>query len=112
MARIKKQAVEGVTDNQDKDKKVDPSELVYPTSSKKKINWNNFKIDDDDKEEGNENDFFRKIFKDVDEDSRRAMMKSYVQSNGTVLTTSWDEAKDKEFEVLPPDGMEVKKWDT
>lgn len=109
---LEKQAVEGVTDNQDKDKKVDPSELVYPTSSKKKINWNNFKIDDDDKEEGNENDFFRKIFKDVDEDSRRAMMKSYVQSNGTVLTTSWDEAKDKEFEVLPPDGMEVKKWDT
>ena len=39
------------------------------------------------------------------------MMKSYVQSNGTVLTTSWDEAKDKIW-GLPPDGMEVKKWDT
>ena len=60
---LEKQAVEGVTDNQDKDKKVDPSELVYPTSSKKKINWNNFKIDDDDKEEGNENDFSGKYSK-------------------------------------------------
>ena len=49
MARIKKQAVEGVTDNQDKDKKVDSSELVYPTSSKKKINWKTFKIDDDER---------------------------------------------------------------
>lgn len=109
--QLEKQAVEGRNDTQGEDKKDDPSGLVYPTSSKKKINWNNFKIDDD-TEEGDPNDFFRKIFKDVDEDSRRAMMKSYVQSNGTVLTTSWDEAKDKEFEVLPPDGMEVKKWDT
>lgn len=86
------------------------SGIAYPTSSRKKVNWNNFKVDDDDKEEGDTNAFFQKIFKDVDEDSRRAMMKSYVQSNGTVLTTSWDEAKDKEFETSPPEGMQAKKW--
>lgn len=83
---------------------------AYPSSSKKKVNWNKFKLDDDDNEPKDTNTFFEKIFKDVDEDSRRAMMKSYVQSNGTVLTTNWDEAKDKEFETQPPDGMVAKKW--
>ncbi|KAI5952393.1 SGT1 [Candida jiufengensis] len=85
---------------------------AYPTSSKKKINWNKFTVDD--KEVGasgdGSNDFFQNIYKDMDEDSRRAMMKSYVQSNGTVLTTNWKEAKDKEFETSPPDGMVAKKW--
>ncbi|CAH6721974.1 protein Sgt1p [[Candida] jaroonii] len=84
--------------------------LTYPTSSKKSINWANFKIDDDDEGEKNENEFFSQLFKDTDEDSRRAMMKSYVQSNGTVLTTNWDEAKDKTFDTSPPEGMEAKKW--
>lgn len=84
------------------------SGLVYPSSSKKAINWSNFHIkDDDDKEE----DFFAKLYKDVDDDTRRAMMKSYVESNGTVLTTNWEEAKKKTFETSPPDGMEAKKWD-
>ncbi|CAD1812433.1 SGS domain family protein [Candida parapsilosis] len=81
---------------------------AYPTSSKKKINWNSFKVDDD--KDGEQKDFFQTLFKDMDEDSRRAMMKSYVQSNGTVLTTNWEEAKNKEFETSPPDGMEAKKW--
>lgn len=80
---------------------------AYPTSSKKKINWNSFKVDDD--KDGEQKDFFQTLFKDMDEDSRRAMMKSYVQSNGTVLTTNWEEAKNKEFETSPPDGMEAKK---
>ncbi|KAG7661670.1 SGT1 [[Candida] subhashii] len=88
----------------------DESTPEYPSSSKKKVNWNKFKVDDDDNEPSSTNSFFEKIFKDVDEDSRRAMMKSYVQSNGTVLTTNWDEAKDKEFETQPPDGMVAKKW--
>lgn len=81
---------------------------AYPTSSKKKINWNNFKVDDD--KEGEQKDFFQTLYKDMGEDARRAMMKSYVQSNGTVLTTNWEEARDKEFETSPPDGMEAKKW--
>ncbi|KAI5953740.1 SGT1 [Candida theae] len=81
---------------------------AYPTSSKKKINWNNFKVDDD--KDGEQKDFFQTLFKGMDEDSRRAMMKSYVQSNGTVLTTNWEEARNKEFETSPPDGMEAKKW--
>lgn len=84
---------------------------AYPTSAKKQTNWNALKLDDDDDEKNDDpNAFFAKLYKDCDEDTRRAMMKSYVQSNGTVLTTSWDEAKDKEFEVSPPEGMEAHKW--
>lgn len=82
-------------------------ELKYPTSSKKAINWSSFQVKDDDEKD---EDFFAKLYKDVDDDTRRAMMKSYVESNGTVLTTNWDEAKQKTFETSPPDGMEAKQW--
>ncbi|KAK6465451.1 hypothetical protein DFJ63DRAFT_22373 [Scheffersomyces coipomensis] len=85
--------------------------LTYPTSSKKAINWSNFAVDDVE-EEKNDMSFFTDLYKDVDDDTKRAMMKSYVQSNGTVLTTNWKEAKDKEFETSPPEGMQAKKWDT
>ncbi|KAK6457200.1 uncharacterized protein RJT20DRAFT_127361 [Scheffersomyces xylosifermentans] len=85
--------------------------LSYPSSSKKAVNWANFKINEDEEEEKtSENEFFAKLYKDVDDDTKRAMMKSYVQSNGTILTTNWDEAKSKDFETSPPDGMEAKKW--
>ncbi|EGW32774.1 uncharacterized protein SPAPADRAFT_60126 [Spathaspora passalidarum NRRL Y-27907] len=83
----------------------------YPSSSKKKVDWNKFKVGDDEVDNDDPQGFFGKLFKDVDDDTRRAMMKSYIQSNGTVLTTSWDEAKDKEFETYPPEGMEAKKWE-
>lgn len=106
------QEEDNTTTTGESSKKEQSSGIAYPTSSRKKVNWNNFKVDDDDKDEGDTNAFFQKIFKDVDEDSRRAMMKSYIQSNGTVLTTSWDEAKDKEFETSPPEGMQAKKWGT
>lgn len=83
--------------------------VSYPTSSKKAVDWSNFNLKDEDEKE-DENDFFSKLYKDVDDDTKRAMMKSYVESNGTVLTTNWDEAKDKKFETSPPEGMVPKTW--
>lgn len=56
------------------------------------------------------NDLFKKIFADADEDSRRAMMKSYVESGGTSLSTNWDDVKKGPVEVKPPQGSEYKKW--
>jgi len=56
------------------------------------------------------NSFFQKIFADADEDTKRAMMKSYQESGGTTLSTNWDEVKKAKVEVKPPQGSEWKKW--
>lgn len=92
------------------DANVQSDASVYPSSSKKAVNWSKFKVDEDDEADASENDFFAKLYKDTDDDTRRAMMKSYVESNGTVLTTNWDEAKQKKFETSPPEGMVAKEW--
>jgi suppressor of G2 allele of SKP1 len=66
--------------------------------------------DDDDMEGDATNAFFKKLYKNATPDVRRAMMKSYTESNGTSLSTSWDEVKKGKVETLPPDGMEAKDW--
>lgn len=90
------------------------SSFLYPTSAKNKTNWSNFKVEDDpsDKEEEDqdENAFFKKLYAGADPDTQRAMMKSFVESNGTALSTNWSDTKDKKWETTPPDGVEARKW--
>jgi suppressor of G2 allele of SKP1 len=85
----------------------------YPTSAKGgPKNWDTLDLgDEDDEKDDGVDDFFKKLYKDADPDTRRAMMKSYVESNGTSLSTSWAEASKKTYETSPPDGSEAKKWD-
>ena len=54
---------------------------------------------------------FKDIYAKADPDTQRAMMKSFQESNGTVLSTNWSEVGSKKVEVQPPDGMEAKKYE-
>lgn len=54
--------------------------------------------------------FFKQIYKGASPDARRAMMKSYQESNGTALSTNWDEVGKGKVETVPPTGMEVREW--
>lgn len=40
------------------------------------------------------------------------MMKSYSESCGTVLSTNWNEIKNKKTEIKPPDDMEYRKYNS
>lgn len=67
-------------------------------------------LEDDDFSSDPVNGFFKKLYKDADPDTRRAMMKSYQESNGTALSTNWAEVGKGKVETSPPDGMEARKW--
>ncbi|KAK8521251.1 hypothetical protein V6N13_077370 [Hibiscus sabdariffa] len=91
---------------------------AYPSSKPKRVDWDKIeaqvkKEEKDEQLDGDAglNKFFREIYQDADEDARRAMQKSFVESNGTVLSTNWKEVGVKKVEGSPPDGMELKKWE-
>ena len=43
-------------------------------------------------------DFFKKIYANATDEQKRAMIKSFQTSNGTVLSTNWDEVKDRDYD--------------
>ena len=51
------------------------------------------------------------IYGNADEDTRRAMNKSFQESNGTVLSTNWKEIGAKKTDFQPPKGMEAHKYE-
>ncbi|ETN65324.1 chaperone binding protein [Anopheles darlingi] len=81
-------------------------------AGKPKHNWDKIskEIDQEEDKEDSVNELFRKIYADANEDTKKAMMKSYYESNGTVLSTNWSEVGAKPVSINPPEGCEFKKW--
>ncbi|KAL9110726.1 MAG: hypothetical protein Q9227_004718 [Pyrenula ochraceoflavens] len=46
--------------------------------------------------------FFKKLYAGADDNTKRAMMKSYQESGGTALSTNWDEVGKGRVEPVPP----------
>lgn len=85
-----------------------------PSAASKRSKWDSFKDEDGDAAQA-EGDagvdaFFKKLYADADDDTRRAMMKSYQESGGTSLSTNWADVSKGKVETRPPDGMEARKW--
>ncbi|MED6156479.1 Cochaperone protein [Stylosanthes scabra] len=95
-----------------------PERPTYPSSKPRTKDWDKLEalMKKEEKEERLDGDaalnkLFRDIYQNADEDMRRAMSKSFLESNGTVLSTDWKEVGSKKVESSPPQGLELKKWE-
>ena len=87
-------------------------ELKYPNSRGK--DWNKFKMEEEEEKlEGDAalNKLFKDIYAKASDDNRRAMMKSFQESGGTVLSTNWADVGKRKVECEAPKGMEKKSWE-
>ena len=85
----------------------------YPTSSKRgPTNWDAISPEEE-KADGDAavTQLFQTLYKDADEDTRKAMIKSYTESGGTALSTDWSSVKAGKVEMKPPEGMEARPYE-
>lgn len=81
---------------------------------KPSVDWDHFVQEEvEGNKEYNEdsaNNFLQKIYGEGNDEIKKAMIKSFTESNGTVLSTNWKEVSKDKVNINPPDGMEWKKW--
>eukprot|EP01113_Clastostelium_recurvatum_P005280 TRINITY_DN12358_c0_g1_i5.p1 TRINITY_DN12358_c0_g1~~TRINITY_DN12358_c0_g1_i5.p1 ORF type:complete len:368 (+),score=133.71 TRINITY_DN12358_c0_g1_i5:45-1106(+) len=86
--------------------------VAAPPQPKK--NWDKIVADNlgDEKVEGEAglNKLFQDIFSGGSDEQKKAMIKSFTESGGTVLSTNWDEVGKGEVKPSPPKGMEAHTW--
>ncbi|KAK4114765.1 SGS-domain-containing protein [Canariomyces notabilis] len=86
---------------------------AYPTSSRSgPKDWEKLGEGEDELDEKDVNYFFKQLYKGATPEQQRAMMKSFIESNGTALSTDWDDVKNRTVETVPPEGVEAKKWES
>ena len=90
---------------------------AYPTSSKVKKNWEQIdkELDKEMKDNPESNEAMMNLFKQIydrgDEKTKIAMKKSFQTSGGTVLSTNWDEVKEKDYEGKDrPEAPKGQEW--
>lgn len=88
-----------------------PAGQVYPTSSRTgPKNWDKIGAGEDEDEGKDINVFFKQLYKGATPEQQRAMMKSYLESNGTTLSTDWNDVKGRTVTTVVPEGSEIKDF--
>ncbi|KAI8873967.1 SGS-domain-containing protein [Ramicandelaber brevisporus] len=89
----------------------------YPSSSRfGPKNWDKIgkeaeKEEEEVRKKHGDGNIFGLLYKDADEDTKRAMMKSYQESGGTCLSMNWKEVGKQRTKIEPPEGMVAKKYE-
>lgn len=84
--------------------------LAYPNS--KKRDWSTFAVNEEEEKPDGEaalQQLFQQIYGNGTDEQRKAMIKSFTESSGTVLSTNWEDVGARNVKVEPPTGMESKK---
>ena len=90
-----------------------PTGPSYPTSSRNgPVNWDKVTADEPETEENDVNGFFKHLFQKGTPEQQRAMVKSFTESGGTSLSTDWDDVGNRKVDIVPPQGMEAKRWES
>ena len=83
------------------------SQVLTTEEKAKKLyeKWDHVVIKDDEEDEDKNqttDEFIRKMFQGASPEQQRAMYKSFVESNGTVLSADWNDVGSRHVDPIPP----------
>ena len=91
-----------------------PSGTSTQDAPRARSKWDALEVDDDIPAgaDAELDTFFKKLYSNADDDTRRAMQKSFQESNGTALSTNWAEVGKSKTQTRAPTGMIAKRYDS